>query len=171
MSVTYSIFDMDNDAIRNIFGLNTISKDKSADFVQFTIVRAREKRIHISIHKDQSLWDFYEKCYFTIYPDINREQFISREPAEKVPHIYDIFMHDEKTDEIKSLPIHRFITLSDFMKCSESYFIPNKRNHIIYVIDEKFIQRHFHPGNKEADSVSSQITKTLSKYNCLLGQV
>jgi len=81
MSAAYSIFDMDNENLRNMFGLNPIHT--SADFVHFTIIRAREKRIHISIHKDQSLWDFYEKCYFTIYPDVNREQFITREPVEK----------------------------------------------------------------------------------------
>jgi hypothetical protein len=157
-----SIFDID---ISEVFGT-----DKSAEFIQFTIVRAREKRLYISVHKDHSLWDFYEKCYFTIYPE---EQFSTTRDAitpENVPHIYDIFMHDEKADTIKSIPVHRFITLSDYMKCNESYFNQNKKRHVIYVIDEKFIQRQYYPENNEVESVSSQIGKTIARYNCLLGK-
>jgi hypothetical protein len=148
----------------------------SLDFIHFEIVRpSGVKNIKLVIHKKHSLWDLYEKSYFAVYPHIPREHFQPKNtlhipsnlelnpvfhdaiPPADVPVITGIFIHNEKTNELKTIPVHRFIKISDYVKCNQQFF-GNKKCFKIYVVDEAVINHQQHKEN------SANLLQSLQKY-------
>jgi len=164
----YSIFDVEFKEVRSMFGMNPSLKERTSQYINFNIVRHNTRNIKISIHKEESLWVLYETCYYAVYPHMRKEQSNSirdtiPNPIEEIPVIYDIFMHNEKNDTLKSIPKHEFITIDSFIKCNESYF---GNTSILYVVDEKVMQHILAP-EKSSNSFSSFIKDNLARYNCL----
>ena len=113
--------------------------------VRFRVILL-DRKINVSINKECSLEDLYIKIYDTIYPGISQEY------SMPLPKIYQMSMCDK--DEVSvDIPIHRFITISAFMKtkpgCFENIAYIGSPMFLLFVIDEKCMLKIQNPECKE----------------------
>ena len=101
------------------------------------------RKINITINKDSSLEDLYLSIYSAVYPNISNDSGIDIIPPEglsHVPMIYSVSLYSEKTNTIIYIPVHKFITISSYMKANPDHFtsisIIGKPVYTIYVMDE-----------------------------------
>jgi len=164
-----------------MFGFSSSHKS-DCDSMKFVIIRTTGKYIDVSIHKDASLLNLYEMCYYAICPDMKNTDFqagnraFSRMNENLV--IHGIFVSDEKMEDVLLIPVHKFITISDFMKCNQKFFNNNKMVYKIFVVDSKTLreerekrEQREHPFyNKTASTISSignYISNKMSEvYRC-----
>jgi len=168
-----------------MFGINFGYKPNvSSDFVNFVIVRPNSKNISITVHQEHSLWDLYEISYYTLYPDADRNKFqpkttltFSGKPTtskmnkfvhDNIPTsnnndnhvIYDIFVSNNEMDDIKSIPVTKFIKISDFIKNSPEYFNNKKKIYKLFIVDDKILRENLFLEKKE--STISEFTTYIS---------
>ena len=138
------------------FGFN--STNEKSDFVHFVIIRPSSTNLKISIHKEHTLWELYELCYYTIYPNTTEQSTLSN--GNKDIHenstrenqvIYDIFVSDDtKENNIKSIPANKYVKIKEFMSDNPEFFNTKKKMYKIFVVDESILQKHFYPEKKES---------------------
>lgn len=171
-----------------MFPINFGFKSENAcDFINFVIIRSNSENLTITVHKEHSLWDLYEICYYAVYPNMNRSTSLhkttlsfSGKPtsskmnkfiSDNIPNtkgnasvIYDIFVSNDKMDNILSIPIHKFIKISDFMDDNAEYFNKKKRQIKLFVVDEKILHDYLFLEKKESliSSISNYVSKKLS---------
>jgi hypothetical protein len=123
-------------------------KKNSENKVRFRIILLK-RRVSIVICKDDSLEDLYIKIYNAVYPEFSTEKCDAIPPANSVttfknfPYLYHVSIINEK-QEVISIPIHKFITISSFMKtkpdCFKNIAIFGMNTFKIYAIDEDSLQ-------------------------------
>jgi hypothetical protein len=110
-------------------------------------VRLIRRNVRIVLYKDDSLEDLYIKIYNAVYPDFSTEKNGDTIPPantsrryKTIPYIYHVSVLNDKC-EIVPVPIHKFITITSFMKTKPSFFkntaffgIPTFK---IYALDEE----------------------------------
>jgi hypothetical protein len=112
--------------------------------------------IDIIVNVNETLEDLYIKVYNKLYPEysVTKEYLYSRnrdvldtippKDIELAPGIKDILICDEsnKNVNVKSIPIHRIITVSSFIKSNKTYFNPNNNGiYSIYIIEDEYAIR------------------------------
>lgn len=174
-----------------MFGLNFGFKSEiKSDFINFVIIRPNSKNLNISVHKEHSLWDLYEICYHSVYPNMNRAvtqsktslTFSGKPTMSKMnkfitdnipnttsnpPVIYDIFASNDKMDNILSIPVHKFIKLSMFMDSNPEYFNKQNRHYKLFVVDENILHDYLFLERKESlvSSITTYVSKKLSSLS------
>ena len=120
--------------------------EKKDEKIRFRIILYK-RRISVSVYKEDSLEDLYIKLYNAIYPEFSSEKMIDIIPVPgltRVPQLYDVCVINE-TDEFITVPLHRFITVSSFMKSKPEYFMKQsflgKKFYYIFALDEDAIER------------------------------
>jgi len=113
--------------------------------VRFRVILL-DRKVNVTINKECSLEDLYIKIYDTIYPGI------SQEDSMPLPKIYQMSMCDKDENSV-DIPIHRFITISAFMKtkpgCFENIAYIGTPMFLVFVIDEKCMLKIQNPEYKE----------------------
>jgi len=113
--------------------------------IRFRVVLL-DRKVNVTINKECSLEDLYIKIYDTIYPGISQEYPIY------APKIYQMSMCD-KDERPVDIPIHRFITISAFMKtkpgCFENVAYLGTPMFLVFVIDEKCMLKIQNPEYQE----------------------
>ena len=136
--------------------------------VRFRILLA-DRRINITINADSSLEDLYLKIYNAVYPEFSCEKprdFIpapSSKAYQIIPRLYHVAVCNKSERSIE-VPLHRFITISAFMKSRPDYF-ENIANFgaplfFIYVVDEKCL---FKIQNPKPVSFMKKMTQCVKK--------
>lgn len=152
----------------SVFDYSVFHKsEKKDDKIHFRIILYK-RRISISVYKEDSLEDLYIKLYNAIYPEFSCEKRVDIIPVPgftHVPRLYDVCVIN-KINEFITVPIHRFITVSSFMKSKPEYFVKQsffgKKFYYIFVIDEDAVSRI--PNVKEEKSIYNRF------YSCIIGQ-
>ena len=142
----------------SVFDYSVFHKsEKKDDKIHFRIILYK-RRISVSVYKEDSLEDLYIKLYNAIYPEFSSEKTIDVIPVPgltRVPQLYDVCVTNE-TDKFIKVPLHRFITVSSFMKSKPEYFVKQsffgKKFYYIFVIDEDAVAGIM---NKNADEKPS----------------
>ena len=105
-----------------------------------------DRKVNITINEECSLEDLYLKIYDTIYPGI------SQETSYSAPKIYQMAMLDKDECSV-DIPVHRFITISAFMKtkpgCFENIAYLGTPLFLLFVIDEKCVFKIKNPEYEE----------------------
>lgn len=144
--------------------------------LQNPIVRFRilltDRRMNITINTDSSLEDLYIKIYNAVYPEFSCEKprdFIpvpSSKAYQIIPRLYHVAVCN-KSDLSIEVPLHRFITISAFMKSKPDYFenIANFGTPLffIYVVDEKCLFKIQNPVGEKPASFMKKLTKCVTK--------
>jgi hypothetical protein len=142
-----------------MFDYSVYEKPSSSPFslhnpiVRFRILLA-DRKINIAISVESSLEDLYVKIYNAVYPEFSYEKPHDSIPAsscrsyEIIPKLYHVAVCNKSEHSIE-VPLHRFITISSFMKSRPDYF-ENISNFgtplfLIYVIDEKCLFKMQNP--------------------------
>jgi len=174
-----------------MFGINFgFKSENKSDFINFVIIRSNSKNINVSVHKEHSLWDLYEICYHAVYPNMNRRTSQSKTSltfsgkptsskmnkfiSDDIPNttrdtavIYDIFVSNDKMDNILSIPVNKFIKISSFMDCNPDYFNTKNRHYKLFVVDENILHDYLFLERKESliSSVTTYVSKKLSSLS------
>jgi hypothetical protein len=124
------------------FNENNPKKRDKPEIINFKI-HLLNRKINISVNKENSLEDLYISIYNAVYPEFSTEKNIDIIPPagiSNVPRIYNVSLNNEKTETIHTIPLHKFITISSYMKSNPGSFasksIFGKKFYTIYVIDE-----------------------------------
>jgi hypothetical protein len=127
--------------INSFHGNNPKKRDKP-EIINFRI-HLLNRKLNISINKDKSLEDLYISIYNAVYPDFSTEKNIDVIPPVGIsnfPRIYNVSLNDEKTELMHTIPLHKFITISSYMKSNPGSFVSKsmfgKKIYKIYVLDE-----------------------------------
>ena len=101
-------------------------KKNSENKIRFR-VGLLKRHVSVVLCKDNSLEDLYIKIYNAVYPEFSTEKRDTIPPANSVttfknfPYLYHVSIINEK-QEVFSIPIHKFITISSFMKTKPDCF-------------------------------------------------
>lgn len=144
---------------------NPIIKQNGKD-VRFRILLV-DRKINIAISAESSLEDLYVKIYNAVYPEFSYEKPHDSIPTSSctsyaiIPKLYHVAVCN-KNEHSLEVPLHRFITISSFMKSRPDYF-ENIANFgtplfLIYVIDEKCL---FKMQNPEVEKPVSILKKMI----------
>jgi hypothetical protein len=137
--------------------------------VRFRILLV-DRKINITLRKEDSLEDLYIKVYNTIYPDFSQEKprdFIPLSNASStsyinIPKIYHMAVCN-KSEHSLEVPFHRFITISAFMKTKPDYFeniaIIGTPMYRIFVIDEACVTKMQNPVLEKPVSILKKMTQ------------
>jgi hypothetical protein len=124
------------------FNGNNPHKRAKPETINFRI-QLLNKKLNISISKDSSLEELYTSIYNAVYPDFSVEKNIDNIPpagVSYVPMIYNVAIYNKKTETIHTVPLHKFITISSYMKSNPESFVYSttfgKKFYTVYVIDE-----------------------------------
>ena len=149
------------------------ASDNIQEKIHFKIFLLNRK-ISISIHKDSSLEDLYVSIYNAVYPDLSTVKIIDIVP-EYVPKIYNVSLYNYNTNTTNTIPLHRFITLSSYIKANPENFNPLYKFlgtpvYAIYVLDEHTLDNisEYSFSNSSELFTSQQISKSLSSIKRLL---
>jgi hypothetical protein len=138
----YSIFEKSNS---DVFSMNNlVKKQKNQPFVCFKIILLK-KKLKIIVNREISLEDLYIKIYNAVYPDFSTEKCFdeipnssSKNSFQTFPKIYNVSLVNK--DKVMSVPLHKFITLSSFMKSKPEFFddiaLFGHPMFALYVLDE-----------------------------------
>jgi len=145
---------------KNTFHEKNPNKTQKPEILNFQL-KLINKTLSISIDDDRSLEDLYTSIYNTVYPDYSMEKNIDTIPPagiSKIPYIYCVSIYNEKTDTILDVPIHKFISISSYMKSNTDCFVSNSRFgkpfYTLYVLDEyAMTNRDKHSNNKNINSL------------------
>ena len=103
--------------------------------------------------------DLYTSIYNAVYPDFSMEKNVDIIPPVgviHVPMIYKVSIHDEKTENMYDIPLHKFITISSYMQSKPNCFVSRSRFgkpvYTIYVLDEYAINNLDKHMNKKSNS-------------------
>jgi len=143
----YSIFEKSNSETFSM--INLVKPKKTQSIVAFKILLLN-KKIKIVVHKEISLEDLYIKIYNAIYPDFSTEKNFDEIPPstsnnafKTFPKIYNVSLVNK--DKVMSVPLHKFITLSSFMKSKPEFFeniaLFGNPMFAIYVLDENTLSK------------------------------
>jgi hypothetical protein len=179
----YSVFDKHEsksftcgDNVRKITLKNKSTVNKSNnrqndDKIQVRIKICLYKQDYkmISIYKDESLEDLYIKMYNAIYPDYSTENNWDIIPppggVKRIPKLYYVSVFN-KAENFIFVPVHKFISLSSFMKANPEYFnsisIMGPPTYNIYVLDEKSLEKI---NNKSKKTTKNYYQKFISCMN------
>ena len=134
-------YDVYRQSITSFHGNNPKKRDKP-EIINFKI-HLLNRKLNISVNKEKSLEDLYISIYNAVYPEFSTEKNIDVIPPagiSDVPRIYSVSLNNEKTETIHTVPLHKFITISSYMKsnpdCFASKSIFGKKVYTIYVLDE-----------------------------------
>jgi len=101
-------------------------KKNSENKIRFR-VGLLKRHVSVVLCKDDSLEDLYIKIYNAVYPEFSTEKYDKIPPANSktsftnFPYLYHVSAFNEKL-EIVSIPLHKFITISSFMKTKPDCF-------------------------------------------------
>jgi len=101
-------------------------KKNSENKIRFR-VGLLKRHVSVVLCKDDSLEDLYIKIYNAVYPEFSTEKYDAIPPANSTtsftnfPYLYHVSVFNEKL-EIISIPLHKFITISSFMKTKPDCF-------------------------------------------------
>ena len=143
--------------------------------LQNPIVRFRilltDRRMNITINTDSSLEDLYLKIYNAVYPEFSCEKprdFIpvpSSKAYQIIPRLYHVAVCN-KNDMSIEVPLHRFITISAFMKSKPDYFENIAKFgtplFFIYVVDEKCLFKIQNPVGEKPVSFMKKMTQCVT---------
>jgi len=131
---------------------NPIIKKNGKD-VRFRILLA-DRKINITINTDNSLEDLYVKIYNAVYPEFSCDEPYDSIPVptsiayENIPRLYYVAACN-KCEQSIEVPLHRFITISAFMRSKPDYFenVANIGTPLfrIFVLDEKCLLKIQNP--------------------------
>jgi hypothetical protein len=106
-------------------------------------IKLLNRKVSVSINNDKTLEDLYLSIYNTVYPEFSTEKNFDIIPPpgiSRFPKLYHVAVNNEKLDKLDNIPIHKFITISSYMKSNPDCFVPvtkfGKKYYTIYVIDE-----------------------------------
>ena len=122
-------------------GVNPKQEKLRDENIRFKI-QLLDRKINVSIYKDDSLEDLYISIYNAVYPELSTEKIdvIPPEGLSYMPRIYKVSIYNEKTEHIQEIPLHKFITISSYIQCNKDYFTPiynfGKPTFAIYALDE-----------------------------------
>jgi len=126
----------------NSFNGNNPRKNNKSEIINFKI-HLLNKKLNISVNKDSSLEDLYISIYNVVYPEFSTEKNIDVIPPagiSYVPRLYNVAIANGKTEIIHTIPLHKFITISSYIKSNPDCFVSSsmfgKKIYTIYVIDE-----------------------------------
>lgn len=121
--------------------------------VRFRIILA-DRKTNISISAESSLEDLYVKIYNAVYPEFSQEKPHDSIPVSSsttystIPKLYCVAVCN-KSEHSLEVPLHRFITISAFMKSKPDYFenVANIGRPLfrIFVLDEKCLVQMQNP--------------------------
>jgi hypothetical protein len=121
-------------------------------------IKLLNRKLTISINNDKTLEDLYLCIYNAVYPEFSTERNFDTIPppgTSQFPKLYHVAVNNVKLDKLENIPIHKFITISSYMKSNPDYFVSatkfGKKNYTIYVIDEYAISnldKHMNQKNK-----------------------
>lgn len=167
----YSIYE--KPAIRQFSMNNPKPNFKKSDENKICfIINLLKRRLIIVLCIDDSLEDLYIKIYNAVYPEFSTEKY-DVIPLEKsttnfknIPHLYHVSVFNEK-QEIVSIPMHKFITISIFMKTKPNCFknvamfgIPTFK---IYAIDEDSLRNLKRGENEECSNYFQKLTSCINR--------
>lgn len=128
-----------------LFNENNPKKRDKPEIINFKI-HLLNRKINISVNKEKSLEDLYISIYNAVYPDFSTEKNIDVIPPaglSYVPRIYNVAICNINKEIIHTIPLHKFITISSYMKSNTDCFVSRsmfgKKIYTIYVIDEHAI--------------------------------
>lgn len=129
-------------------------------------IKLLNRSVKIFINKDSSLEDLYTQIYNKVYPEFSTEKNQDTIPPNTylgynyVPKIYAVAIVN-KDERFVDIPLHKFITISAFMKCNAEFFTNTAffgtPTFKIFVIDEFAL-------NKMQQNKDSQSTNYFKKY-------
>lgn len=171
----------------NGFSISNSSQDEfsQSDYIYFKLHSPLNNNNNsvIKIYKNQTLSQLYESIYCKLFPEFSTynsdivdftsnniitvsdiiPQFVNERPS-----IIDIFISsDTKRDSLKSIPNHRFITISEFIRINKIYFENSSMwssspKYVICVLNNKlfnFIR------NNDEETINSVIRLESRKQN------
>lgn len=109
-------------------------------------IQLLNRKLNVSIYKNDSLEDLYISIYNAVYPELSTEKVdvIPPEGLSYMPRIYKVSIYNEKTEHIQEIPLHKFITISSYIQCNKDYFKPiynfGRPTFAIYALDEYAIE-------------------------------
>jgi hypothetical protein len=133
-------------------------------------IKVFKRSLRITVYKDISLEDLYIKIYNAVYPEFSTERHCDAIPTpntlETIPRLYGVSVFNKNLDII-NVPVHRFITLSSFMKSKHDYFtneaLFGTPTFTIYAANEEFIKQ-LQSGSNQTENHSSYLQKILGCY-------
>lgn len=142
-----------------------------------TIVRFRilltDRKVNITVNTESSLEDLYIKIYNAVYPEFSQEKPHDSIPVSSsttystIPKLYCVAVCDKKENSM-NLPLHRFITISAFIKSRPDYFenVANFGTPLfrIYVLDEKCLLKMQNQGLEKPLSFMQKLTQCVIKH-------
>ena len=165
----YSIFEKSNDynfSMNNQVAAQVKNKNKKQNNnnIKFKI-NTLKKNLPLIVDKDISLEDLYAKIYNVVYPDFSSEKnqdFIP--PAatsiyhDNFPKLYNVAVIND--ENVMTIPFHRFITISSFMKSKPEFFenvaMFGSPIYKIYVLDETTLAEFKKVGLKKLESQKNE---------------
>ena len=127
------------------FNENNPKKSNKPEIINFKI-HLLNRKLNISVNKDKSLEDLYISIYNAVYPEFSTEKNIDVIPPagiSYVPRIYNVAICNINKETIHTIPLHKFITISSYMKSNPGSFdsksVFGKKIYTVYVIDEHAI--------------------------------
>jgi hypothetical protein len=146
-------------------------KKNSENKIRFKI-SILKRCVSIVLCKDDSLEDLYIKIYNAVYPEFSTEKYDAIPPANSVtsfkniPYLYHVSVFNEK-QEIVSVPIHKFITISIFMKtkpdCFKNIAMFGMPTFKIYALDEDSLQDIKRDKNVQPVNYFEKLTSCISR--------
>ena len=148
-------------------------KKNSKNKIRFR-VGLLKRRVSIVLCKDDSLEDLYIKIYNAVYPEFSTEKYDAIPPANSVnsfknfPYLYHVSIINEK-QEIVSIPLHKFITISSFMKTKPDFFknisVFGMPTFKIYALDEDSLKELNKGENEQRVNYFQKLTSCITRKN------
>jgi ribosomal protein L20A (L18A) len=152
---------------------NPHPRSDNNDKICFRIILINRK-LKIFIYKDESLEDLYIKIYNAVYPEFSTEKIYDKIPSpndisyESIPKIYNVALVDNN-ENVSSIPLHRFITISSFIKtkpeCFKNTSFLNGTTYKIYVIDEYTLKNAQNIGKQESTNYIGKYIRCFTNKN------
>jgi sulfatase maturation enzyme AslB (radical SAM superfamily) len=148
-------------------------KKNSENKIRFR-VGLLKRRVSIVLCKDDSLEDLYIKIYNAVYPEFSTEKYDAIPEANSVtsfknfPYLYHVSIINEK-QEIVSIPLHKFITISSFMKTKPDFFkniaVFGMPTFKIYALDEDSLKELNKGENEQRVNYFQKLTSCITRKN------
>jgi len=130
----------------NSFNGNNPRKSNKPEIINFKL-HLFNRKLDISISNDKSLEDLYISIYNAVYPEFSTEKNIDVIPPvgiSYVPRLYNVAICNINKELIHTIPLHKFITISSYMKSNTDCFVSRsmigKKIYTVYVIDEHALE-------------------------------